>query len=199
MPRSSPRPWRDVLTVHPAADLFPLMGDAELRELGEDIKKNGLRNWVVVIEFTDDGPILIDGRNRLDAMELVGLEIVLEDVAMIACCRKHGTDFNPYDYVISANIHRRHLTAEQKRELIGKLVKAAPEKSDRQIAEQTKASPSTVGKVRKELEQTGDVSKLDTRTDTVGRQQPAGKPIAAAEKASGYREVDPALYGMKEA
>ena len=63
------------------------MGDAELRELGEDIKKNGLRNWVAVIEGPDDEPILIDGRNRLDAMELVGLEIVLEDVAIIACCR----------------------------------------------------------------------------------------------------------------
>src|SRR5215813_9299133 len=33
--------WRDHLPVHPAADLFPLMSEPELRELGEDIKKNG--------------------------------------------------------------------------------------------------------------------------------------------------------------
>ena len=36
---------------------------------------------------------------------------------------------DPYAYVISANIRRRHLTAEQKRELIAKLIKATPEKA----------------------------------------------------------------------
>jgi hypothetical protein len=35
---------------------------------------------------------------------------------------------------MSANIHRRHLTIEQKRELIGKLLKAQPKQSNRQIA-----------------------------------------------------------------
>jgi len=33
--------WRDHLKVHPAAELFPRMTEAELRELGEDIKRNG--------------------------------------------------------------------------------------------------------------------------------------------------------------
>jgi len=33
------RSWRDVLSVHPAAELFPQMSADELRELGEDIKK----------------------------------------------------------------------------------------------------------------------------------------------------------------
>ena len=46
---------------------------------------------------------------------------------------------DPYGYVISVNLHRRHLTAEQKRELIAQLLKATPEKSDRQIAETVKA------------------------------------------------------------
>jgi hypothetical protein len=82
---------------------------------------------------------------------------------------------DPYDFVISANIHRRHLTAEQKRELIGNLLKANPEKSDRRIAETVKASPTTVGDVRSKMEATGDVSKLDTRRDTKGREQPARK------------------------
>jgi hypothetical protein len=39
---SEPKGRRDHLPVHPAADLFPLMSEPELRELGEDIKKNGL-------------------------------------------------------------------------------------------------------------------------------------------------------------
>jgi hypothetical protein len=56
--------------------------------------------------------------------------------------------------------------------LIAKLIKATPEKSDRQIAETVKASPTTVGTVRAKMEAKGDVSKLDTRADSKGRQQP---------------------------
>jgi hypothetical protein len=33
--------WRDVLPIHPAAELFPLMAPDELRALGADIKKSG--------------------------------------------------------------------------------------------------------------------------------------------------------------
>ena len=79
-------------------------------------------------------------------------------------------------FIVSANIHRRHLTAEQKRDLIAALLKATPEKSDRQIAKTVKASPTTVGTVRTEMEARGDVSKLDTRQDSKGRRQPAKTP-----------------------
>jgi hypothetical protein len=40
--------WRDVLPIHPAAELFPLMSEAELRELGEDIKQNRLKHPIVL-------------------------------------------------------------------------------------------------------------------------------------------------------
>jgi hypothetical protein len=33
--------WRDHLKIHPAAELFPRMSDAELDELTKDIKKRG--------------------------------------------------------------------------------------------------------------------------------------------------------------
>jgi hypothetical protein len=36
--------WRDQYKVHPAADVFPMMSDQELAELGEDIGANGLHN-----------------------------------------------------------------------------------------------------------------------------------------------------------
>jgi DNA-binding Lrp family transcriptional regulator len=176
--------WRDDITVHPAADLFPLMGADELRELAVDIKANGLHEKVKIIETPKEQMILIDGRNRLDAMELAGIPIFSRgrtelnpDIAELV-----PDETDPVSYVIGVNINRRHLTCEQKRDLIAKLMKMAPEKSDRQIAAQTKASPSTVGKVRKELEQTGDVSKLDTRTDTKGRNQPASKPATAVRE-----------------
>jgi hypothetical protein len=62
--------WRD--NVHPAADLFPLMSESELRELGEDIKRRGyLLSPITLVRVGDDFKLL-DGRNRLTATELVG-------------------------------------------------------------------------------------------------------------------------------
>src|SRR5258706_10090312 len=34
--RMTPK-WREVIKIHPAADLFPTLSEEELRELGEDI------------------------------------------------------------------------------------------------------------------------------------------------------------------
>ena len=165
--------WRDLLPVHPAADLFPLMKADELRELAEDIRKNGLRNSAILQLHEDWQPVLLDGRNRLDALALLGEEITLDNRFIFETI---PADCDPYAYVISLNIHRRHLTAEQRRELIAKLIKRTPGKSDRQIAEQTKSDHKTVGKVRTELEGRGEIPHVEMRTDTRGREQPAHKP-----------------------
>lgn len=172
VPKSS---WRDVLPIHPATDLFPMMSTDELLLLGEDIKKNGLRSRIAVIENSNDEPILIDGRNRLAAMELAGLKIVLEDVVKFAACAKHKHDFDIYSYVISANIHRRHLTAEQRRELIAKVLKAKPEQSNRKIAEQVKVDHKTVSSVRNDLEAIGQIPQLKRTVGKDGKERPAKK------------------------
>jgi hypothetical protein len=75
--------WRDLIKVHPAADLFPMMHDAELDELGRDIIKNGLGVGIVLWAAHPLSPrrskkkkepeelYLLDGRNRLAAIERV--------------------------------------------------------------------------------------------------------------------------------
>src|SRR5438477_1409050 len=113
-----PASWRDVIKVHPAAELFPMMSEAELRELGEDIVANGLREPATLAKVGGE-LVLLDGRNRLAAMELVGLRTVtdagvLDDWFYTVPAEPR----DPYAYVISANIHRRHLTMGQKHELI---------------------------------------------------------------------------------
>src|SRR4051794_36919676 len=98
--------WRDFLQIHPAAKLFPLMIPGESRTLGEDIKTNGLRNPVAIWTDPHDGKrYLLDGRNRLDAMEMVGIDVIDGKDGYLS----HETvEGDPYAYVISANIHRRH-------------------------------------------------------------------------------------------
>jgi hypothetical protein len=153
------------LKFHPAANIFPLMEGEEFAALVADIKANGLHEQIVKYKRK-----ILDGRNRYRACLAAGWDLD----GWISDCTDVISD--PVAYVISKNIHRRHLTAKKRREIIAALIKAKPEQSDRQVAETVKASPTTVGTVRAELEEAGDVSKLDTRTDTTGRQQPATKP-----------------------
>ena len=148
---------------------------------------------------------LLDGRNRLDAAELVGLTVhwnassgemsllngrhrlqlgamtthlfeLRPGLALGNCKPVNAKWIDPYDYVLSANIHRRHLTADQKRELIAKVIEANPHRSDRQIGEQVKADHKTVGSIRKVIEDVGRVPHVATRQDTRGRAQPSHKP-----------------------
>lgn len=186
-----PKSWRDVLPVHPAAELFPMMSPDELKALGADIKANGLREAVVVYEERAGGKCsrsVLDGRNRLDAMELAGIEtttpgrgrkfelFVLPRAPSALVDGVHVvSDIDPWAYVLSANVHRRHLTAEQKREIVATVLKAQPEKSNRAIGRETKTHHTTVGAVRGELEGRGEISHVETVTDSKGRQQPARK------------------------
>jgi hypothetical protein len=175
--------WRDTLPIHPAAELFPRMSEAELVALGKDIRKHGLTSSIAVWSDGKSPQQLLDGRSRLDAIEIeigpaiVGPPSVMAGKDFLAINKVIVLDrsVDPYAFAISANIHRRHLTVEQKHELIAKLIKATPEKSDRQIAGTVKASHHTVGAVRAEMEGRGQVAHVETRTDSKGRKQPARK------------------------
>jgi len=198
------RKWRDVLPIHGAAELIPPMTDEELRALGEDIRRYGLREPLVVIRRyrrREDGTLhvreydleLLDGRSRLDAMQAVGFELVRDGkLDKTLGHRALGLEpptgggyaelddgVDPYAFVISRNIHRRHLPPDKKERAIAALITADPSRSDRQIAGMVKASPTTVGKKRAKMEAAGDVSTVDTRRDTKGRVQPSSKPPKA--------------------
>ena len=89
------------LEFHPAAALFPLMDvdGAEFGELVDDIREHGLVQPIVRFE----GKIL-DGRNRYRAYQHAGDEP--------SYVEWHGE--SPTAYVISLNLHRRHLTDGQR-------------------------------------------------------------------------------------
>jgi len=89
------------LPVHPLTSIFPMMDDKELDELAEDIKQNGL---IMPIVLSDDGTMLIDGRNRLAACEKIGRTPEF--------AKLNGED--PVAFIISCNIKRRHLSKGQK-------------------------------------------------------------------------------------
>lgn len=87
-------------TVHPAAELFPLVEGDEFFALVADIKANGLIEPISI-----QGNVILDGRNRLRACEAAGIAPHYKEVTA-------GTD--PLRYITSRNIHRRHLTTTQR-------------------------------------------------------------------------------------
>jgi hypothetical protein len=151
---------------HEVCETFPLLDGQEFDDLVEDIRKHGLK----VPPVLHEGKIL-DGRNRIRAAEKAGIAVTQFDTP---------TDIgDPLDYVLSMNAHRRHLNTEQKRDLINKLLKAKPERSDRSIGKDAKVDHKTVGKARKDGETSGEIPQTDERVDTKGTKRPAKPPVTA--------------------
>ena len=184
--------WRDILQIHPAAALFPRLSRDELRALGDDILENGQRVPIALWKERTETPVLLDGIGQLDAMEAVGIHVEVNFFGSpqgpthvsLYCWHPRGrtriasTDIvgdDPYAYVISANIRRRHLSIEDKDGLIVQLLKADPTKSNRIVAKLTDTSHPHVAKVRERAEKVGDVETVTTSVDTRGRAQPARK------------------------
>jgi hypothetical protein len=108
-----------------------MMSDIELRDLGEDIKRNGLKQ-PIIFQDTDgeEEEVLLDGRNRLEAMERAGL--------LGGYIDKQYRQGDPVAHIIGLNIRRRHLTKMERADLIVAAVKASKE---------AKAKPRQLGEV----------------------------------------------------
>jgi hypothetical protein len=221
--------WQKYLPLHPAAEFFPPMSWPELKELADDIQARGLITPIVTI-----GPcknttklLLLDGRNRLNALASLGLLCVDERGRLCTnkkwsggkwikttptSCHLIGRDTvivhnstritppktskrlplpdkDPYALVLSYNAHRRHLTHEQKREAIAKVLKWRPEASNRWIAEQAKSDHKTVGDMRKKLEATGEIHQFKKTTGKDGKTRKQPTKSRAAELGSLRKEL----------
>jgi len=86
---------------HPLANLFPLLSGEEFDALTNDIAEHGLRDPICL---HTDGSI-IDGRNRYRACLAAGVK---PDFYTF-----DGTDAELLPYVLSLNLHRRHLNPTQ--------------------------------------------------------------------------------------
>lgn len=111
-----------MLEFHPLANLFPLIEGAAFDELVADVKANGVRERIVIL----DGMIL-DGRNRYRAGIAAGLidadAPAHTGISMQPWCELYlpETEGDPLDWVLSKNLHRRHLDESQRAALGAKL------------------------------------------------------------------------------
>ena len=92
---------------HPLSQLLPMMSGEGLRELAEDIRENGQRAPITLLE----GKIL-DGRNRYKACEIA---------KVVPRFRDFNGGGDPLAFVISANLRRRHLSESQRAMIAAKI------------------------------------------------------------------------------
>jgi hypothetical protein len=93
-------------TDHPLACIFPMMPEADLAGLAEDIQIHGQRAPITLLDSQ-----ILDGRNRYRACMRAGVEPITREF--------RGDD--PLRFVLSANLHRRHLSESQRAMVAAKI------------------------------------------------------------------------------
>jgi ParB-like chromosome segregation protein Spo0J len=87
------------MKAHPYADILPLLEGEAFAALVADIEANGLMEPITVYQ-----DMVLDGRNRLRACKAAGIEPKFLEF--------DGDD--PLAFVLSLNLHRRHLNESQR-------------------------------------------------------------------------------------
>lgn len=100
------------LAFHPYADIFELIEGSEFSGLVEDVRRYGLRERIVIYQDK-----VLDGRNRYRAA--IAACVIDDDDSpadrpMVFQQFVPSVDGDPLAFVISKNVHRRHLTISQR-------------------------------------------------------------------------------------
>jgi ParB-like chromosome segregation protein Spo0J len=165
----------NLLPFHPLADMFPLIEGKDFDDLVADIKQNGLREEISSIIEKDGREVIVDGRNRYRACLKAGVEPKFRRV-------RFKDEAGLRAYIISQNIHRRHLSREWIDSFLAELIKQNPDKSDRALADEAKksgidTSHMSVRRKRKKMKASGVTTVTpEKRVGLDGKRQPAAKP-----------------------
>ena len=92
-----------MLEPHPFAALFPELLPEELAQLARDIKERGQLEPIVLYKG-----LILDGRNRYKACQLVGVNPRIEEF------NAQISERSPEEFVLSRDLRRRHLSVGQK-------------------------------------------------------------------------------------
>lgn len=194
--------------VHPAASKFPLMDGDAFTELVDSIRQHGVRQPVVL---HDD--MLIDGRNRLRAVQALADEGVKVDVRPVELRQLGVSTDNVVDWIYSTNKIRRHMTPDALAVIAAEMLplieaEATERKKASQFQKGTSGNPS--GKSKQVTKKSSSPAQRDRRNSdartTAGRVAAMsgtslhkGKQAVTAVKAAESGDVPPAdIQAVKE-
>lgn len=104
---------------HELSSIFPLIEGDEFNGLVDDMREKGQLDEGVLFE----GKIL-DGRNRYRVCKILKIPFK---------CREYSEDLSALDYIISTNLHRRHLNIAQRSEIGLILLKEEEKKAEERV------------------------------------------------------------------
>jgi ParB-like chromosome segregation protein Spo0J len=161
----------------PFADLLPPLKPDERAALLQDIRQRGVAVAVVVDELN----AVLDGHNRLEIASELGLPgVPVKVVTGLGDDEKRAL-------ALDLNLHRRHLSREEVRQVLEHRLKADPAQSDRIVAKEVRVDHKTVGAVRRDLEATGEIPQMSATRGGDGRTRrrrlPPGLPGTPANSA----------------
>ncbi len=164
------------MNIHPAAELFPLMNQQEYAGLLSDIRANGLIEPILVDGRTRS---IIDGRNRYRACRELGIkpEFAWWD----------GDD--PTGYIVSKNLHRRHLN-ESQRAMVAARIATLPLGSNQYVGRSIDL-PTTQDEAARLL----NVSTPSVKRARVVLERGTPEQVAAVE--SGQKAVSAIFYDLE--
>jgi hypothetical protein len=129
---------------------LPQMTEKDYERLKDSIRRSGGLWPGHEIEVDEDG-VILDGHHRAKACAELGVD----------CPARVRTDLTTEDekfaYIWSINMARRHLSIEQKREMVRLYLTRFPDRSNRQVAETAGLDHKTVGVVRQGMEASGEI------------------------------------------
>jgi hypothetical protein len=158
--------------LHPLCTLFPRMSGAEFDALRDDIKANGLRSPIVL----HDGMIL-DGGNRYRACVEAGIDPAFAEF----------DGGNLVSFVLSANLHRRHMKEGQVAAIVASAQNWAEAQKPGRPQKQGTSSP--ISTLADRMAASGASEKTQKRADKLVRENPAlAKQVTQGTK-SLYRAV----------
>ena len=163
---------------HPYADILPLLEGAAFDSLVADIKANGLLEPITI----HDGQIL-DGRNRYRACEAAGIKPQFLEF--------DGDD--PLAFVLSLNVHRRHLK-ESQRGMVASRLETLKHGGDRRGGQDAKLHPD-----RKALASMLNVSSRTVASAAAVRDHAAPELIKAVDRGDMAVSVAAGLATASEA
>lgn len=147
----SVEPDYSALSAHPLAGLMPMMDEQSFELHKADIKRNGLREQIVLYQ----GAVL-DGRNRLKALRALGITLTAEHFKEWT-----GTSAEAEAYVISTNLHRRQLNNRQKQEFAQAMILKYPGESDFALGRLTSLSKNTIAAAREAMNNSPEKRRAD--------------------------------------
>lgn len=186
-------------TVHPAAEVFPMLEGKDYLELRASIEAQGQLNPVLV-----QRGMILDGRNRKRACEDIGIGVIYEEVE---------TD-DPIAFVVAQNLTRRHMSTDQRAAIAAELANMKSgtrtdlgsndprsEISIKQAAEMMNVGEATVKRAKKRMVEDREAHEAAKRGEKPKKSKPKAKRVSwrSVAQAHGILTASPSATQTRKA